>query len=191
MQNVQIVRAKKYLNRFDQILNQMAEKMLSQNITNSITINFIECMVPHHQAAIYMSENLLEYTTYQPLQDIAKNIIEMQTTGIKQMEDILRTTYGFHNNTQDVNHYMEKYLEITKNMIERMKNAPRCININLNFTDEMIPHHEGAIAMCENLLQYRIDPRLKLVADSIIKEQSKGVEQLKEVRRRLCGKNFI
>ena len=191
MQNVQIVRAKKYLNRFDQILNQMAEKMLSQNITNSITINFIECMVPHHQAAIYMSENLLEYTTYQPLQDIAKNIIEMQTTGIKQMEDILRTTYGFHNNTQDVNHYMEKYLEITKNMIERMKNAPRCININLNFTDEMIPHHEGAIAMCENLLQYRIDPRLKLVADSIIKEQSKGVEQLKEIRRRLCGKNFI
>lgn len=191
MQNVQMARAKKYLNRFDQILNQMAEKMLSQNVTNSITINFIECMVPHHQAAIYMSENLLEYTTYQPLQDIAKNIIEMQTTGIKQMEDILRTTYGFPNNTQDVNHYMEKYLEITKNMIERMKNAPRCININLNFTNEMIPHHEGAIAMCENLLQYRIDPRLKLVADSIIKEQSKGVEQLKEVRRRLCGKNSI
>lgn len=191
MQNVQIVRAKKYLNQFDQILNQMAEKMLSQHVTNSITINFIECMVPHHQAAIDMSQNLLEYTTYQPLQNIAKNVIEMQTNGIKQMEEIARTTYKFPNTTQDVNHYMEKYLEITENMIERMQNAPRCININLNFINEMIPHHEGAIAMCKNLLQYRIDPRLKLVADSIIKEQGKGVEQLKEVRKTLCGKNSI
>lgn len=184
MQNVQIVRAKKYLNQFDQILNEMAEKMLSQNVTNSITINFIECMVPHHQAAIAMSQNLLEYTTYQPLQNIAKNIMERQTNGIKQMEEIARTKYRYPNTIQDVNHYREKYLEITKNMIERMKNAPRCIHINLNFINEMIPHHEGAIAMCENLLQYRIEPRLKLIANSIIKEQSKGVEELKEVRRR-------
>jgi len=189
MQNTQIVMTKRYLYRYDEILNQMAEKMLSQNVTNSVTINFIECMIPHHQAAIYMSENLLQYTRYQPLQEIAKDIIKMQTEGIKQMEEIAKTTYGFPNTPQVVDHYMQKYLEITKDMIERMRNAPRCVNINLNFTNEMIPHHEGAISMCENLLQYRIDPRLKLVADSIIKEQSEGVEQLKEVQRRLCSKN--
>lgn len=188
MQNRQIIRAKKYLFRYDQILEQMAEKMLSQQITNSITINFIECMIPHHQAAIYMSENLLEYTTYQPLQEIAKNIIKMQTEGIEQMKEIRRTTYGFQNMPQDIACYNEKYLEITQNMIERMKNAPRCIYINLNFTNEMIPHHEGAIAMCENLLLYRIDPRLKAVADSIMKEQSKGVEELTQIQKRLCSK---
>lgn len=188
MQKRQIMRAKKYLFRFDEILKQMAEKMLSQEISDSITINFIECMIPHHQAAIYMSENLLEYTSYQPLQEIAKNIIKMQTEGIEQMKEIARTTYGFQNLPQDINCYQEKYLEITKNMIERMKNAPRCVYINLDFTNEMIPHHEGAIAMCENLLRYRINPRLKAVADSIIKEQSKGVKELKEVQRKLCGK---
>ncbi len=191
MQNMQIVKAKRYLCRYDEILNQMAEKMLSQNVTNSVTINFIECMIPHHQAAIYMSKNLLEYTGYQPLQEIAKNIIKMQTEGIEQMEEIAKTTYGFQNTPQVIDNYMKKYSEITKNMIEKMRNAPRCININLNFTNEMIPHHEGAIAMCENLLQYRIDSRLKLVADSIIKEQSEGVEQLKNVQRRLCGKNSM
>ena len=74
---------------------------------------------------------------------------------------------------------------ITKNMIEKMKNAYRCININLNFTNEMIPHHEGAIAMCENLLKYRIDPRLECIADSIINEQSKGVEELKRIQKRI------
>lgn len=191
MKNRQIMRARKYLFRFDEILNQMAEKMLLQEVSGSITINFIQCMIPHHQAAIYMSENLLEYTTYQPLQEIAKNIIKMQTEGIEQMKEIARTTYGFQNMPQDIKCYEEKYLEITRNMIERMKKAPKCVYINLNFTNEMIPHHEGALAMCKNLLSYRIDPRLKVVADSIIKEQSRGIEELKEIQRRLCGKSQI
>lgn len=191
MQNMQTAMAKKYLYRYNEILNQMAERMLSQNVSNSVTINFIKCMIAHHQAAIYMSENLLEYTKYNPLREIAKNIIRMQTKGIMQMEEIARTTCGFSNTPQVVDEYMQKYLKITNDMIKRMENAPRCVNINLNFTNEMIPHHEGAIAMCENLLQYRIDPRLKLVADSIIEEQSKGVEQLKEIQKILCnGRNL-
>ena len=189
MENPKIIRARRYLFRFDQILDQMADKMLSQNTTNSITIDFIRCMVPHHQAAIYMCENLLQYTRYEPLIHIAEQIIKMQTTGIEQMEEIAKTTQGFFNMPRDVNMYIERYLEITKNMIEKMKNSPRCININLSFVNEMIPHHEGAIAMCENLLQYRIDPRLKVVADSIIKEQSEGVKQLKQVQKNLCGRS--
>ena len=71
-------------------------------------------------------------------------------------------------------------------MICRMKNSPRGININLNFVNEMIPHHEGAIAMCENLLQYCIDPRLKCVAETIITEQSQGVKELEEIKKQLC-----
>lgn len=188
MQNRQMIRAKRYLYRFDQILNEMTEKMLSQKVTNSITIDFIECMIPHHQAAIDMCENLLSYTRYPALQKMANDIIQTQTIGIKKMKEIASTTYGFPNTPQDVKNYTEKYLEITKNMIENMKSAPRCININLDFINEMIPHHEGAVAMCENLLPYRMDPRLKLVADTIIEEQSKGVNQLKEIQKKLRGK---
>ncbi len=170
-----------YLNKFFDILNQMEDKMLSAKPENSITIYFIECMIPHHQAAIYMCENLLNYTHYEPLQNIAKNIIRMQTEGIEQMKEIQRTTYGFMNSKEDVNNYESKYLEITKNMIYKMRNSYKFNNINLDFVSEMIPHHEGAISMCENLLKYRIDPRLVMVANSIIKEQSQGVNELKEI----------
>ena len=134
-------------------------------------------------AAIYMCENLLKYTNYMPLQKIARNIIVMQTKGIEQMRQIEKTTSGFINFPKDINSYMRKYEEITRNMIEKMRNSPRSTNINYDFTLEMIPHHEGAIAMCENLLQYYIDPRLKNVAESIIREQSEGVRQLEEIRR--------
>ena len=81
---------------------------------------------------------------------------------------------------------MTKYFDITKNMLYRMQNSERCMNVNLDFVSEMIPHHEGAIAMCKNLLKFNIDPRLKIVADNIIKEQSNGVVELKEVKSSLC-----
>lgn len=58
----------------------------------NITIDFIECMIPHHQGAIYMSKNLLRYPTYPALEKIAQNIIETQTRGIEQMKEILKTT---------------------------------------------------------------------------------------------------
>lgn len=180
-----IYEVKKYLNRFDEILCQMKDKMLSTYITNNITINFIETMIPHHQAAIYMCENLLKYTEYDPLINIARNIIVTQTKGIEQMKEISMSTYGYLNSKCDVKHYEKSYFCITKNMICKMKESLRSNNINLNFVSEMIPHHEGAILMCENLLKYCIDPRLKIVAENIIEEQTNGVKDLKQIRKDL------
>ncbi len=175
-----------YLSRFNQILCVMANRMLSANMTDNITLNFIRTMIPHHEAAIYMSENLLRYTKYEPLQEVAKDIIRMQTEGIQQMREIARTTPNFKNESIDVKEYIEQYVCITKNMILRMKNSKRSMDINLNFISEMIPHHEGAIAMCMNLLKYEIDPRLGEVAQTIIREQSEGVRELKQIQEELC-----
>ncbi len=171
-----------YLEKFEQILCNMACKMLSKSPTASITLDFIDCMIPHHQAAIYMCENLLKFTSYRPLQEISHGIIRMQTKGISQMREIASNTRCLNNTYQDVNMYFSKYREITENMVYKMRSAPRCNNINLDFTNEMIPHHEGAIEMCNNLLKYPIDRRLEAVAKNIIAEQSRGVRQLKEIR---------
>lgn len=184
MQNRQVIRAKKYLCRYDEIVNEMTKKMLSENITNNITINFIENMIPHHQASIEMSQNLVEFTTYQPLQEIANHIMERQALEIKQMEEIARSTYGISNMKQEVYNYMKKYLEIAKIMIEKMKSTPKLININFNFINQIIPHHEGAIAMCKNLLLYRMDSRLKNLAEDMIKEQSRCLEECKKIQKR-------
>lgn len=186
MESQEIQMAQKYLRKFDQILGVMANKMLSAVPRNNITLYFIECMIPHHQAAIYMCKNLLQYTNYVPLVKIANEIISMQTRGIEQMKEIAKITTGYINSPKNVRTYTEKYLLITRNMIYRMKNSPRCVNINLSFVNEMIPHHEGAIEMCNNLLQYRIDPRLVSVAQTIIEEQSRGVKQLEEIKQTLC-----
>ena len=71
--------AKAYLCRFYEILEQMIEDMTGAELTDSLSHNFIVQMIPHHMAAIEMSENLLQYTTCVPLQNIALNIIVEQT----------------------------------------------------------------------------------------------------------------
>ena len=58
---------KEYLNTFYCILDQMVREMTTANLTESISNNFIVQMIPHHQAAIRMSENLLKYTDWCPL----------------------------------------------------------------------------------------------------------------------------
>ena len=59
MQNRQVIMTRKYLCCFDEILDQMAKQMLSQEMTNSITINFIKGMIPHHKVAISKSQKRL------------------------------------------------------------------------------------------------------------------------------------
>lgn len=65
---------KNYLCRFYKILDEMIEGMTNAELTNSLSHNFIVQMIPHHRAAIEMSENLLQFTTFVPLQHIAQNI---------------------------------------------------------------------------------------------------------------------
>ena len=114
MRTQQTMMVQRYLRRFDEILNQMANKMLSAKYDNNITTYFIKCMIPHHQAAIYMCENLLQYTNYPPLLKIAYDIIKMQEKGIAQMEEIEKTTRGYLNMQRDVENYITKYFEIAK-----------------------------------------------------------------------------
>ncbi len=80
--------------------------------------------------------------------------------------------------------YTDKYLQIANNMINNMKYS-RYANINIDFILEMIPHHIGAIEMCNNLLNYNVDEKLKKVAVNIIKEQSINIDQLKTVYNKL------
>ena len=186
MEYQSVYEMKEYLRRFDQILCEMSNRMLSFSTTSNITINFIMCMIPHHEAAICMSENLLTYTDYKPLYEVSNNLIQMPTHGIQQMKQIVRTTQTRANMPNQVSSYESAYLCITKNMINRMKGSLRTQNINLDFTSEMIPHHEGAVEMCNNLLKYPVDQRLRLMAESIIKEQTKGIEELKCIQKELC-----
>lgn len=179
-----------YLNRYDEILRIMSNQMLHLPITNNISLDFINSMIPHQQAAIYMCENLLEYTTNMYLRDLALRIIKISRKNIDEMLNIRRTIKPQINRPEDVNRYVSKYLSITNNMINKMRNSHRTPNIGINFIGAMIPHHEGAVLLCQNVLQYQIDPRLRILALAMIEELNGEIQQLNSIKNTILNKNI-
>ena len=175
-----------YLNTFSCILDNMIKGMTCAELTNSISHNFIVQMIPHHKAAIEMSENILKYTTNLTIESIACNIIEEQTKSIANMEKVLSCCSNQRNSEQSLYEYQNTVNEICQNMFCKMRDAKSVNSVNCNFLREMLPHHEGAVAICEATLEYRICPELDPILESIITSQKRGICQMEELLGRLC-----
>ena len=172
---------KNYLSRFYDILECMKEGMTNAQLNDSISHNFIVQMIPHHEAAIQMSQNLLQYTTFIPLQNIALGIISEQTQSIENMRQVLECCCEV---TARSPAYQMRVDQIMRTMFREMQNAASTNDINANFMREMIPHHEGAIRMSENALSFNICPQLVPILDAIITSQKKGVREMQQLLRR-------
>ncbi len=182
--------AKDYLTNFYRILDQLIEGMDNAPLNSSISHNFISQMIPHHEAAIEMSKNLLRYTSCIPLRNIAEQIIAEQTKSIENMQKAECNCNKLLNSCQNVDLYQRKVWQIMNTMFTEMGNAPNENQINSDFIREMIPHHMGAIHMSKNALKYDICPELCPILLSIIKSQEQGVRQMQQllcqIKRQSC-----
>lgn len=172
---------KDYLTRFYEILDNMIHGMERACLTDSISRNFIVQMIPHHRAAIEMSENLLQYTTCISLRKIASNIIVAQTKSISDMRHVLESCQMQTNSCQDLRLYQREVRLIMNTMFTEMNSARATNNISDTFMREMIPHHEGAVRMSENALRYCICPGLVPILNAIITSQEEGIKQMNQL----------
>lgn len=74
---------------FQKAMDKMHKNM---NMTSSgdIDVDFLKGMIPHHQGAIDMSEELIKKTKDPELKALAQKIIKDQKAEIKQMQDFLK-----------------------------------------------------------------------------------------------------
>lgn len=174
-----------YLERYHSILNEMIAQMSSVELTGSISADFIRKMLPHHRAAIAMSENLLRYTTNIPLQNIALDIISTQKRSIENLSAAEEVCSGYTNTPAELTAYLKKSDRIIQHMFHEMRYARSTNSIDADFIREMIPHHEGAIGMSENARSYPICPELIPLLNEIIITQNHGVRQMQQLLRQI------
>ena len=188
-----------YLTCYDRILQDMIRGMTRPRPRGSISGLFIRQMIPHHEAAVCISENLLKYTApsgqdgncrcknpYErdlliPLSKIAKNIIEEQTKGIENMKKAFFCCSEHENNNQQMRRYMNAFRCIAHTMFSAMKQMPRTERIPYNYIREMIPLQEGAVSMCENALCFPVCPQLIPILDAIIISRKENICQMKKL----------
>ncbi len=176
---------KKYLNEYRCILDRMISGMTGADLGESISYNFIVQMIPHHIAAIEMSENILKYTDNIQLECIADNIISEQEKSIKNMEEIKCLCSELDDSERKINMYRHGTDRIICNMFTKMNNAVSTNSVNCNFLREMIPHHKGAVEMAELTMKFNSCSGLRPILSSIIREQKKGIAQMNNLLCRL------
>lgn len=167
-----------YLAKFYSIISDMVTDMTNAEITNSISHNFITRMIPHHEAAIAMSKNILDYTQNEELKEIAENIISEQTKSIENMRAVTEASDKMVNCSCDLKNYGCRIENIMRTMFARMRNACTSDCIDADFIREMIPHHMGAVCMSETALKYCIYSELRPILQSIINSQKNGITRM-------------
>lgn len=71
------------------------------------------------------------------------------------------------------------FMQADQKMMEAMHAVPMTGDPDKDFVAMMLPHHQGAVDMAKVQLQYGKDPKLRAMAEAIIKAQEQEIAEMK------------
>lgn len=177
---------KEYLENYTEILKAMKDGMEGASKTGDVTADFLSEMIRHHQGAGYMAENVIKYGSNKKVRNVAKSIIREQINGITEMSAILDCIEDdLKIDKEKEVEYLKKYEEILKKMISKMECIKPTGNVDKDFLEGMIPHHEGAIEMAKNISKFTDNKAVRKIAGNIEKTQNKEIEEMKKLLEKI------
>jgi uncharacterized protein (DUF305 family) len=155
-------------------------------------LRFIDSMVPHHQGALVMAQEVIQKSKRPELIKFAKNIITEQKKEIAQMQQWRKKWYPKVSATPmmwhaAMNHEMAMTAEHKQSMMMSMSLGKADAGFDKRFLDAMIPHHQGAVTMAQDSLQKSKQPGLQKLSQSIIKSQQSEIDRMTQWRQQWYG----
>jgi uncharacterized protein (DUF305 family) len=155
-------------------------------------LRFIDGMIPHHEGALAMAEAALEHSQRPEIRQLAEQIIAAQQVEIAQMQDWRAQWYPDAPAEPMMYHAEMKHdMAMSEDMIAAMRMdvdlGAADEEFDLRFINAMIPHHEGAVAMAEDLKAKSTRPELLSLADEIIASQQAEIDQMGTWRQEWYG----
>ena len=155
-------------------------------------LRFIDGMIPHHEGAVVMAEAALEHSQRPEIRQLAEDIIAAQAVEIAQMEKWRAEWYPnapaepimYH---AEMKHDMAMSEEMIAAMRMDMDLGGADDEFDLRFINAMIPHHEGAVTMAEDLKGKSSRPELLTLADEIVTSQQAEIDQMTQWRQEWYG----
>lgn len=176
----------RYLTEQDSIMMTMMEDMIIRERSGSAAVDFLKGMIPHHEAAIKMSESYLNYEgESEELKTLARDIIAAQKDEIKQMNEMI-TEYEKNGHKDDAaeDAYLEKYSEMfSDDSMSHHINPSDVDNIDQAFAEGMIMHHQMAVDMARDILDYTDQKEVRELAQNIIDLQEKEIAQMEQLAK--------
>lgn len=151
-------------------------------------LRFVDAMIPHHQGAVEMAQEVLSKSQRPEMKKLAEDIIAAQKREINQMKQWRKAWYpkagskpmAWH---APMNHMMAMSPEQMQAMMMKGDLGAADAEFDLRFLNAMIPHHEGALVMAQDVLSKSKRPELKKLAQEILTSQQKEIDQMKQWRK--------
>jgi uncharacterized protein (DUF305 family) len=158
-----------------------------------LDLRFIDAMVPHHQGAVEMAQEVQKKSKRPELLKLAKDIIQAQQKEISQMQQWRKAWYPKAGDTpmawsSQMGHMMAMSAEQKSGMMMRQDLGAADAEFDLRFIDAMIPHHEGALTMAKEVLTKSKRPEIKKLAEEILASQQAEIKQMQQWRKTWYGK---
>ena len=152
---------------------------------------FLSAMVPHHESAVEMAEIAQRRAGSSVVRDLADAIVQDQRAEIAQIGDIHRRLFGSEVVPDAAAHKALGLSAEEAGMASQKGDAMDALAaaepFDRAFVDAMIPHHLGAIAMAQAVLERAENPEVRELAQSIVTGQLGEVERMREFRRERFG----
>ena len=153
-------------------------KMKDMKMTGDFDLDFANMMILHHQAAIDMSEEELEKGSDERIKAMAKNIITAQKGEIGQLKAFIKK-YKMPATKMKPSDMHNELSDDMKAMMDTMDKVKTTGNADMDFVRMMIPHHESAVKMATDELSHGKQLGLKKMAQKMIADQSKEIEEFR------------
>lgn len=145
---------------------------------------FIDAMVPHHEGAVDMAQVALKRAEHPEISNLAEEIISAQRAEVELFGKIREREYGSAESTVEMNDQDMEAMGMSD--LQKLEKADP---FDRAFIDEMIPHHESAIAMAEVARQETEDPEIRQIAVGILSAQNQEIEQMQQWRAQWYPEN--
>jgi uncharacterized protein (DUF305 family) len=139
-------------------------------------LQFLDTMTHHHQMAVDMAKTAVGKTQNQELKAFAQKIIADQNKEIAQMKDWREK--WFAGKPPAMNMEMDGMEDSMKGMDMKKLESSSGKEFDLEFINQMTPHHDGAVEMGREALTKAEKPEIKTLANQIIKAQEAEIKQM-------------
>lgn len=172
-----------YMEEQNEVMDEMMDDMHDVEPTGYAALDFLIGMIPHHEAAVDMSESYLEYGgTNEELKKLAQNIIEVQEKEITEMKKMAETLEAQgKQDTEKEQAYLKEYEKMFSSHAHM--NHGTQDNVEAAFAEGMIMHHQMAVDMAQAILPNTEEEQVLALAQNIIDSQNQEIQQMKDILR--------
>ena len=159
----------------------MMREMKAMTSTGSVDNDFAMMMIIHHQGAIDMSKVHLNEGIDSSLKHLAQQIDSASRKEIAELDSFLTRNKPLQKAT--ASDFASKTMQLMDS--SAMNKMTMSGNLDDDYSEMMIHHHEDGIAMSKLFLKSGKASAPRKIAENIIRQQPKEIQKLKGINDRV------